>query len=225
MPLHLDRFYVFRECIPILGIQIFLGLILFGGGIVLNRPVFYFTAIFTGISFCFTLYFFRNPERDIPKGDGILIAPADGYIVHIGAALSNQLTEKKGKVVSIFLTVWDVHVNRIPLSGTVLWREYHKGRFYPAFCKRASQKNEYNVIALDTSIGRVIIKQIAGLIIRRIICRVHKGDQVKQGDPYGMIIMGSRIELLLPDSVNICVRQGQHVRAGETVIGVHSNDP
>ena len=200
-----------------------LGLILLAVGIVLRIHVLFFISLLIGICFISILYFFRNPQREVSCRAGTIISPADGIIVHIGITESRHFKEKQANKVSIFLTLWDVHVNRIPVSGRVLWKEHHKGSYYPAFSKKASIKNEYSVIALDSSIGMVIVKQISGLLIRRIICHIQEGAQVKQGDPYGRIVLGSRVELLFPASVTVTVLKGEHVKAGETIIGVVDN--
>jgi phosphatidylserine decarboxylase len=160
----------------------------------------------------FMAFFFRDPERPTPGADDVLVAPADGRVV--------RLVEEGGRrTLSIFLSVFDVHVNRSPATGLVERLQYHPGRFQAAFRHGASTDNERNAVTLRTTLGTVTAVQIAGLLARRIVCRLKEGDYVRAGDRIGMIKFGSRMDVTVPASVDWTVGLGTHVRAGVTVIG------
>lgn len=167
----------------------------------------------------FLLYFFRDPERTIPQGAHLVLAPADGKVTKI-EDFEDSFIGGKGKVVSIFLSPFDVHINRSPIKGTIDFMEYTKGRKYPAYLKRASSRNESNLIGISGAEVNIMVKQIAGLFARRIATWVDEGDEIGRGEKLGMIRFGSRTEIYVPDSVEIKVSPGQKVKAGETVIGV-----
>ncbi len=175
-----------------------------------------------GLFALFCLYFFRDPERFAPSRPGLMIAPADGRVLAVGpGAPPAELglgTEQRCKV-SIFLSVLDVHVNRIPADGTITRIAYRHGAFVSAALDKASEDNERNAIAMRLSDGREIaVVQIAGLIARRILCDVREGDAVKAGDRFGIIRFGSRTDLYLPAGVQPLVSVGQTMIGGETVI-------
>jgi phosphatidylserine decarboxylase len=162
-------------------------------------------------------YFFRDPERSSPTGPGLLLAPADGKIVAV-SPLQNDLAQPSGTLVSIFLSVLDVHINRAPASGIVVDVRYQPGKFLPAFRPHASDLNEQNIVTLQAGGTRVIIKQIAGILARRIVCRVKAGDMVRAGERFGLIRFGSRVDLLIPPEFAVYARPGQRVRGGESVL-------
>ncbi len=166
-----------------------------------------------------TIYFFRNPERNIIKGEDLILSPADGKITDIKKSDSLPVSENRFQRLSIFLSLWNVHVNRIPVSGRVIYMEHREGSFLPAFLKKSGSKNQQTIIGIDGSIGIVYIKQIAGLFARRIVCDLNIGDYVEQGQLFGMIKFGSRIDLYLPGSVTLVVNIGDRVVAGESIIG------
>ena len=168
--------------------------------------------IFLGI---FVLYFFRDPERQIPTEPGAVVSPADGHVVEIVEELLNG---RVGKRISIFLSVFDVHVNRVPVAGKISGVIYRPGRFYAAMRKRASQQNEQNIITVATPAGDIVFKQIAGAIARRVICWKRVGDQVKLGERVGMIRFGSRVDVWLPSGSEIVVRRGQKVHGGSSIL-------
>jgi phosphatidylserine decarboxylase len=174
-------------------------------------------------------YFFRNPDRVISQRQGGVVSPADGLLVSIDEAASppKELQGyEKGtwKRLSIFLNVFDVHVNRIPFGGRVLMRVYHPGQFLNASLDKASDLNERNSLVLESPEGiRLIVVQIAGLIARRILCEVSLGDDVSLGDPYGIIRFGSRVDLYVPSEAEILVSKGQRMVGGETVLAVMPN--
>jgi phosphatidylserine decarboxylase len=170
----------------------------------------------------FCLYFFRDPERVAPSRPGVLVAPADGRIVAVGLAAPPAelgLGPATRWKVSIFLSVLNVHVNRVPVSGVVTRIAYHRGAFVSASLDKASTDNERNALAIRLADGQEIaVVQIAGLIARRILCDVREGDSVRIGDRFGMIRFGSRTDLYLPDGIRPLVEVGQIMIGGETVI-------
>lgn len=174
---------------------------------------------FAGLTF-FTVYFFRNPERVMPAGEGLVISPADGTILHVQDVENSSYTTGPVKKVSIFMSVFNVHVNRMPISGNVKEIKYHPGKFLVASLDKASEHNERNAISLDIGDGKsVTVVQIAGLVARRIVCYLTKGERVIQGQRFGLIRFGSRVELYLPVDLEVAVAKGCKVKAGVTVIG------
>lgn len=169
----------------------------------------------------FLVYFFRDPERAIPQGERLIVAPADGRIVAI-----KPFPDWKGPFgepltrVSIFLSVLDVHVNRAPLTSMVNAVTHSPGRFVAAWGETASAENEQTLIHFASPDGDVWVKQIAGLLARRIVCRVKPGQKVAAGDRIGLIRFGSRVDCILPATAELKVRRGQAVRGGSTVLGV-----
>jgi len=168
----------------------------------------------------FSLWFFRNPDRTPPSGTGIVVSPADGRIVFAGESPPGRYALVPGKRVSIFMSPFDVHVNRAPVTGRVASVRYRKGTFHVASVDKASLMNEQNGVAIVTPGGRTVTYvQIAGMIARRIACDLKEGDAVLQGQRVGMIRFGSRVDLYLPAEVRLSVASGDRVRAGETVVG------
>jgi phosphatidylserine decarboxylase len=163
----------------------------------------------------FVLYFFRNPERTVPADPAAVVSPADGRVL---AIVEESLEGRAGRRLSIFLSIWDVHVNRAPLAGRIEKIEHRPGRFYAAMRARASAENEQNVIILETGRGRIVCKQIAGWIARRVVCWKAEGDRVERGERIGMILFGSRVDVWLPGEAEIAVRRGAHVAAGTSVL-------
>jgi len=162
--------------------------------------------------------FFRDPERNGPRGERLILAPADGKIVSIIAIDEPAFHGGATTRVSIFMNVFDVHVNRYPTDGTVAYRHYHPGRFLNAAGEKASLENEQSSVGVMTGRGKLLIRQIAGLIARRIITDHQPGAVVRQGERMGLIRFGSRVDLFLPANVRVLVREGQRTRAGETVV-------
>lgn len=185
-----------------------------------------FVAGFNGIGLvllgmtAFVTWFFRNPERSAPENGRLIISPADGRVIRIEEAASDELPGVAFKKISIFMNVFNVHVNRIPCSGEVRFIRYRAGKFLSADLDKASAQNERNIILLRTADGHeMMMVQIAGLIARRIVCWLKEGVQVRRGDRFGLIRFGSRVELFLPIESTILVQTGDKVRAGETPIG------
>lgn len=170
--------------------------------------------------FVFTVYFFRDPRRDVPPDPGSIVSPADGRIVAVEESESVEGCDGPTRTVAIFLSVWDVHVNRSPVDGKIARVEYRKGDFKRAYLSDASAHNEQTRILIESPLGKVLVRQIAGILARRIICNLRAGDKVVRGERFGMIKFGSRTELALPQSVRLRVSVGDKVKGGETIIGV-----
>ncbi len=160
-------------------------------------------------------YFFRDPERRAPADAASVVSPADGRVM---AVVREAFNGRPGSRISIFLAIWNVHVNRAPLSGRLLKVEYRPGRFYAAMRARASTENEQNIFYVETERGVVVFKQIAGWIARRVVSWKSAGDALVLGERIGLIRFGSRMDLWLPESAEIVVKQGDTVAAGETVV-------
>ncbi|MFZ2955331.1 MAG: phosphatidylserine decarboxylase family protein [Candidatus Ozemobacteraceae bacterium] len=170
----------------------------------------------------FTLYFFRDPERDIPTGEDVIVSPADGTILGVDQVEHVPFIDGPAKRVTIFLSIFNVHINRSPIDGKVVYRHYHAGKFLPANFDKASTDNEQNSVGIDDNGFRVLVRQIAGIIARRIVCWKEAGDVVSRGERFGLIRFGSRTEIFLPLSTKIEVTPGQKVQGGATIIG-HRN--
>ncbi len=163
----------------------------------------------------FTFYFFRDPERVVPLGDDILVSPADGLITNISEYKEGKKSYTK---VSIFLSVFNVHIQRLPLSGQITKIDYIEGKFINATLDKASEENERLRLTLRSGSNVIYITQIAGLIARRIICYLKTNERVNQGERYGIIKFGSRVDIEFPNSYNLMVSIGQQCIGGETII-------
>ena len=163
----------------------------------------------------FTFYFFRDPERVVPLGDDILVSPADGLITNISEYKEGKKSYTK---VSIFLSVFNVHIQRLPLSGQITKIDYIEGKFINATLDKASKENERLRLTLKSGSNIIYITQIAGLIARRIICYLKTNERVNQGERYGIIKFGSRVDIEFPNSYNLMVSIGQQCIGGETII-------
>lgn len=164
--------------------------------------------------------FFRDPRRDVPCDPRLILSPADGRVVRV-----SEEGPEGGRRVSIFLSVFNVHVNRAPVAGSIAEIKYTPGSFLPAFRHKASELNEQNLITLHTERGPLAVKQIAGLIARRIRCWKKPGDAVAQGEKIGFITFGSRVDLFLPVRTELSVAEGDRVRGGTSVIAVYTGEP
>lgn len=175
--------------------------------------------ILAGGLYVFLLSFFRNPQRIIPqKSDDILYAPADGKIVVNENTVESGYLNKKARMVSIFMSPLNVHVNRHPINGTILHSEHHEGKFLPAWDPKASTENERTTVAYGTSHGTIVLRQIAGALAKRIVCYATKGEKVDQGTEMGFIKFGSRVDIYLPLDAEIMVAIGDKVEGNRTVI-------
>jgi phosphatidylserine decarboxylase len=163
----------------------------------------------------FTFYFFRDPERTVPIGEDILVSPADGIITNITEIKEGKKNYTK---VSIFLSVFNVHIQRLPISGEVSKIDYFEGKFINATLDKASEENERLKLTIKSGNNIIHVTQIAGLIARRIICNVKLKDKINQGDRYGIIKFGSRVDIEFPNNFNLFVNVGQQCIGGETII-------
>jgi phosphatidylserine decarboxylase len=168
--------------------------------------------IFLGL---FVLYFFRNPHRTIPSAPGLVVSPADGRVMEI---VEEPLDGTVGWRISIFLGIWNVHVQRAPVAGRVADVVYRPGRFYAAMRSAASRENEQNIIYLHVPGGRIVFKQIAGAIARRVICWKREGEEVMRGELMGLIRFGSRVDVWLPLNARVLVKRGENVKGGESIL-------
>lgn len=169
----------------------------------------------------FVLCFFRNPERKTPDAPGLVVSPADGKVIFVGEAEEADILKGRAKKISIFMSVFNVHVNRNPCSGTVEEIRYYKGKFLVASVDKASSDNERNAVLVRTDDGKKVLTiQIAGLVARRIVCWLKEGMTVTRGERFGLIRFGSRLDVFLPLESTISVKVGDVARAGETTLGV-----
>ena len=198
--------------LPLLGLAV-IGLMTLpiGGGVLLVLAV-------------FVTYFFRDPERTIPTEPGVFLSPADGQVVGIEPHAQGP-DGRIGTRLSIFLSVLDVHVNRAPLAGTVLAITYQPGKFMPAFRPEAGTVNEQNVVTLQTGTGQVVVRQIAGILARRIVCWVKPGDTLSAGERFGLIRFGSRVEVFIPAAFEVRAQLGQKVRGGKSILAAAERYP
>jgi phosphatidylserine decarboxylase len=167
----------------------------------------------------FVTNFFRDPERRTPQGENLIIAPADGKVVVVKKIFDNEYFHADVWQISIFMSPLNVHVNRNPISGVVKHTRYVQGEYFAAFEDKASEKNEQMIVGLENVHGKVMMKQIAGFIARRIVCPLKSGDIVNAGERFGMIKFGSRVDVFLPLSVDVRTTTGDVTIAGETILG------
>ncbi|MBU0528968.1 phosphatidylserine decarboxylase [bacterium] len=171
----------------------------------------------------FSLNFFRDPDRKIPEGDDIIISPADGKVTAV-TTINDPDVGENSKLISIFLNVFDVHANRVPIKGKVISVTHKNGQFVSAFQHNAADVNEQTTTIFDTTLGIIKVKQIAGMIARRILCYAKKGENMNKGDRLGFIMFGSRTDVIFPPSVKVLVKVGQRVVGSETIIGNFINE-
>ena len=163
----------------------------------------------------FVFYFFRNPDRKIPMEPGLVVSPADGRVVVVK---DEENAGRPGKRISIFLAIWNVHVNRSPAAGTITRLEYKPGKFLAAWAEKASLENEQNVFTLASEHGEIVFKQIAGWVARRVVSWKKSGDTVGRGELVGLVRFGSRVDVWLPEGAEIAVKVGENVKGGSSVI-------
>jgi phosphatidylserine decarboxylase len=168
----------------------------------------------------FVLFFFRDPERRAPAGKELVVSPADGRVIVVKDVFEPDYLQQDVKQVSIFLSVFNVHVNRAPLGGMVETVKYHPGKFHVASVDKASTDNEQTAMVIADGTHRILVKQIAGLIARRIVCYAKPGDRIAAGERYGLIRFGSRVDLFLPKDADLMVQVGDRIKGGRDVIGV-----
>lgn len=175
--------------------------------------------LFTGFVLIFHFFFFRDPEREISENENMICSPADGKVIKIDTVEDNIFLHNKALLVSIFMSIFDVHVNRIPISGKIEYLQYKPGKYKAAFVDKSSEMNEQAIIGIRSPQGKILMKQIAGIIARRIVTNLNEGDDVKKGERFGLIKYGSRVDIIVPLSSKLHVQLNQKVIAGETIIG------
>ena len=168
----------------------------------------------------FICLFFRDPDRLIPNGQGLIVSPADGKVIKVEAVDASPYFDNACTRISVFMSIFNVHVNRSPHEGTIRQVSYYPGKFFSANLDKASADNEHNALLLESPSGKCVgFVQIAGLVARRIICAIQAGDTIKRGQRFGMICFGSRLDIYLPLDTEICVAVGDRVQAGSSVLG------
>ena len=193
-----------------------------GGSLILALAAFWFigasgAAIFLVLA-CFFLFFFRDPERAITKDTDAVLSPADGRVMVAGAPPGQGSPPGNWQQISIFLSPMDVHVNRMPVGGRVTKVEYHPGRFLPAYRTEAGDLNEYTEVTVDHHGQPIVVRQIVGVLARRIVCRIKEGDVVHAGDRFGVMKFGSRMDIFIPAGSTIHAKVGEKVVGGVTVM-------
>lgn len=207
------RIPVAKEGFPIILPALFIGLFL---GQTFNWEI--------GLPFLafglFTLWFFRDPEREVPFHSNAIVSPADGTVIKIENVQDNKYIMGDAQKISIFMSIFNVHVNRIPYDGVVEDVRYNPGKFLVASRDKASEINEQNAVILNVDgKGKIAFVQIAGFVARRIVCHLKEGDRVIRGSRFGMIRFGSRLDVYLPRNVQLSVLTGDRVKAGKTILG------
>ena len=168
----------------------------------------------------FICYFFRDPDRVVPKSAGAVVSPADGKVIWTGTVGGSPFSRETSIKISIFMSIFNVHVNRVPHEGRVQRISYYPGKFFSANLDKASKQNEHNAVFIKTEDGKnICMVQIAGLIARRIICKIQEGDTVVRGQRFGLICFGSRLDVYLPSDTTLKVTVGDKVKAGTSVLG------
>lgn len=189
-----------------------------------DSPWLWILTVLSGIIFVFHFFFFRDPQRDIPNGEGLILSPADGQVIKIDTIEEPVYIKGPALRVAIFMSVFNAHINRNPVSGTVEHVTHKSGQFLAAFADEAPDANERTEIGVQTKFGKVFFMQIAGLIARRIVCRLSEGRQVNAGLRFGMIKYSSRVDLFLPPDTKLNIALKDKVYAGKTIIGEFTSD-
>lgn len=212
----MTKFSIRKESIPYVAI-----LSIFVVGLYFIHP---FLTIIPIVLILFILYFFRDPYRNIEFDEKTFLSPADGTVMDITDIHDDTFIKGDAKKVTIFLSVFNVHINRAPIKGEVSYTSYRPGKYLPAFKPHASEENERNTIGIENEHTKVLVHQITGLIARRIVCFSKEGDFLNQGDKFGLIKFGSCTELIVPSNVEIKVKKGDVVRGGTSILGVINNE-
>ncbi|RKY56701.1 MAG: phosphatidylserine decarboxylase family protein [Candidatus Neomarinimicrobiota bacterium] len=202
-----------RVVLPVFFIAFILSIFTLLSASILLKVIFWISLIL----FIFIVYFFRDPNRLVSNKDNVIVSPADGKIIAIENVDDGFVG--KGKRISVFMSIFNVHINRVPFGGIVRKVNYEKGSFLAAYKSAASFENERSEISIESEGLKFTVTQIAGLIARRIVSYLSVGDSINKGDRYGMIMFGSRVDLVIPENVEIKVQLGDKVKGGETIIG------
>lgn len=187
--------------------------------ILLSYFIWPWLAILPAILFLFILFFFRNPERIIPEDEMTLVSPADGVVMDVERVYENDFFHGECLRIRIFLSLFNVHVNRSPIAGKVVFRKYKEGQMLPAFKSHASELNEKNYVGIENEHLRILVTQVTGFVARRIVCWVNKGDLLARGERFGLIKFGSCTEIFVPLDLEITVAKGDKVRGGASIVG------
>lgn len=194
---------------------------LLAGFLIHNKNIFSAILVFSLIFFAIILQFFRNPDIKVPKNDNHFLSPADGEIVAIELVKENEYFKDERIQVSVFMSPFNVHVNRSPIGGKIAYCKYYPGKYLMAFNPKSSLENERtSIVFTGNNNVQVLIRQIAGFLARRIVYYVKEGDNIEQGDQIGFIKFGSRVDIFLPVNVKVLVKLKQKVKGGETVLAV-----
>lgn len=185
----------------------------------LSALVHWFPAAVAGVLLALSLWFFRDPERGVPAGERLVVAPADGRVMFVREVEEDRYLGGKAVMVSIFLSILDVHINRVPVGGTIGYRDYMPGKFLSAWNETVGDVNERSYLGIDTGSHRVLVSQVAGMLARRIITWPVVGQAVRVGERFGLIRFGSCTQVWLPPGSEVLVRAGDRVRGGATLIG------
>ncbi|MFP4056588.1 MAG: phosphatidylserine decarboxylase family protein [Candidatus Brocadiia bacterium] len=202
--------------------ELALSVVVLGGATALLAWQFVWAAPVPALLLVFVLCFFRDPERRVPGGEGQVVSPADGRVVDLEEVAENEFLGEQAVCVGIFMSVFDVHVNRAPLGGKVVYRSRRAGKFHDARTLAARRENASASLGLESGGGtRLLVRQVAGLVARRIVCACAEGDELAKGQRFGMVKFGSRLEVYVPVSAGFrpLVGVGDRVRAGSTVLG------
>ena len=178
-----------------------------------------YAAILPAVLACYCIYFFRNPDRKIPADENLIVSPADGTVQDVVEVDNDDFIKSPCRKVIIFLSVFDVHVNRSPIAGEIKIQKYICGRFRPAYKDSVGFENERHLIGIENERLRVTVTQVAGILARRIVSWVTLDDKLEKGELYGLIRFGSCTELVMPANVEVLVKKGDKVRGGESIIG------
>ncbi|MBS1272087.1 MAG: Phosphatidylserine decarboxylase proenzyme [Candidatus Marinimicrobia bacterium] len=207
-----------KEGYPVIGVFLVLTIVFGIAWLFAGSFIWMLLGIVSGVLTLFSVYFFRDPERDVPNDPTKIVSPADGRIVAI-QPIQDEFVGVDAVRISIFLNIFNVHVNRVPCSGSVVDSRYRPGKFLAAFDERTSEENEQTIIDLENKRFKVRMKQIAGLIARRIVNYLKPGEKVAIGQRFGLIRFGSRVDVVVPAKAKIRVELKQKVYGGETVLG------
>jgi len=166
----------------------------------------------------YTLFFFRDPDRNIPTDRNAVVAAADGTVMDISEVEESEILKTKMRRVGIFLSIFDVHTNRAPIDGRIIYRQHHQGLFLDARSPDCSEKNEAMTWAFENPRATIVVRQLTGAVARRIVAWADVGDELKKGERFGMIRFGSRTEVYLPLTASVLVKVGEHMAGGSTII-------
>lgn len=207
------------------GIVAIFSFILIAIGIFVTNPYLKYSLAGSGILLMgFTLNFFRDPERNTPAGENLLISPADGKVISVIQTYDDEFLNSECYRIAIFMSPLNVHVNRIPISGKVEYLKYHPGKYLVAFEEKSSLNNERMSIGINSKFGKIKFTQIAGFVARRIVTDLKIGQDVRAGERFGMIKFGSRVDVFLPKNATIKVKPEDNVYAGETILAIFNEE-